>query len=288
MLNRLTPRVVWIALAAVFLSAMVFRTGALLHWWPLGLNPNVPFGSLMVIAYAVSFRFCFSIAADHRSSPPMRFAWLLLAASAGLSIVRHSLQVVAAAGRWKALTPASLYVVYQLPMALALITLFVALLAMWRALAALRLGSHARRMDIVVVGLMLMALPPILVHYQDRLPAQTPRWALILPIAGAVFLPACGAAAVLLHRIALQTRGGGVSRVLLCLIWLPGVRLAAMLLTVDPHLRSVPLFTVLAYSLYQCAPLVFTLAVAYRWQMGVRAREIVRSLENASMDLVTA
>ncbi len=68
-----------------------------------------------------------------------------------------------------------------------------------------------------------------------------------------------------------------MARVLLCLIWFPGVRLVAMLISVDPHLRTLTPVAVVAYTLYQTAPLVFTLALAYRWQITVRAAEAIAS-----------
>jgi hypothetical protein len=58
---------------------------------------------------------------------------------------------------------------------------------------------------------------------------------------------------------------------LLFLIWFPGVRLVAMLGSVDPFLRSIPLVSVATYAIYQTAPLIFTLALAYRWQIAVKA-----------------
>ena len=271
MIARCTPRAVWSVLVAAFCAALIQRTGVLLGYWKQSYNPNTPFALLMVVAYAVSLVLCLNIAADHRSSPAMRNAWFLFAGSSALSILRHLTQAAVASGLFPGLGREASYIPVQVPMALALILLFAGLLSMWGAFSALRLGFHPKRIDIAAVMLMLLMLPPILIRNAERLPAFVSGWAVALPFAGALFLPACGGIAVLLHRTAIQMRGGRTALALRVLIWYPGLRLAAMLASVDPFLRAIPALSVVAYAVYQTAPLVFTLALAYRWQITVKA-----------------
>jgi len=44
-----------------------------------------------------------------------------------------------------------------------------------------------------------------------------------------------------------------------------------MLIAVDPHLRQFTWLGVLGYAIFQIAPLIFTLALAYRWQITVKS-----------------
>ena len=271
MLARITPRAVWFLLTAVFCAAVAQRSGVFLGYWKQTYNPNTPFALMMVAAYVIALAFCVQIARDHRNSPAMHFAWMLFAASSAMSIVRHVTQALVASMLIPGFGREASYIPIQLPMALALVLLFAGLLWMWSACAAVGLSFHARRIDIVGVTLMLLMLPPVLIRNVERMPAFVSGWMVMLPFAGAILLPACGAIAVLLHRTAVQMRGGETARALLFLIWYPGLRLAAMLATVEPFLRAMPVVSVLTYAVYQTAPLVFTLGLAYRWQIAVKA-----------------
>ncbi len=271
MLSRITPRAVWFVLVVAFCTALAQRSGVLLGYWTQAYNPNTPFALMMAAAYVVAFAFCVEIARDHKNSPAMHFAWMLFAGSSAMSIVRHVTQALVASLLIPGFGREASYVPIQLPMALALVLLFAGLLSMWSAFLAVGLGFHARRIDIVVVTLMLLMLPPVLIRNAERLPAFVSGWMASLPFAGAVLLPACGAIAVLLHRTAVQMRGGETARALLYLIWYPGLRLAAMLATVEPYLKAVPVVSVVTYAVYQTAPLVFTLGLAYRWRIAVKA-----------------
>ena len=285
MLSRITPRAVWFVLVASFCTALVQRGGVLLGYWTQAYNPNTPFALMMAAAYVVALAFCVQIARDHVKSPAMRFAWMLFAGSSAMSIVRHLTQALVASMLIPGFGREASYIPIQLPMALALVLLFAGLLSMWSAFKAVGLGFHPRRIDILVVTLMLLILPPILIRNAERLPAFVSGWMVLLPFAGAILLPACGAIAVLLHRMAVEMRGGETARALLFLIWYPGLRLAAMMATVEPFLTAVPVVSVLTYAVYQTAPLVFTLGLAYRWRIAVKASAALEAESETWSDL---
>jgi hypothetical protein len=104
-------------------------------------------------------------------------------------------------------------------------------------------------------------------------------------LAGAILLPACAAIAIFLYRTALQMRGGDTARFLQCLICYPAMRLVAMLISVDSHLNQIAVLTWLAYAIFHTAPLVFTLALAYRWQITAKATVAMRAEQAAWQQL---
>ena len=270
-LSRITPRAGWRAIGIIFSAALIHRAGVVVGYWHQQYNPSAPFALSIVLAYALALALCLKIAGDHKGSPAMQLAWLLFAGSAAMSIVRHLFQAALASLWFPGFDRQASYIPIQLPMAIALVLLFAGLLSMWTAFSSLRLGFHARRSDLVLVTVMLLMLPPILMGNTERTPAFVTGWVTILPFAGAILLPACGGMAVLIRRIQLQMGGGDMARVLQFLIWYPGLRLIAMLASVNPHLREIAPLSVIVYALYQTAPFLFTLALVYRWQITVKA-----------------
>jgi hypothetical protein len=271
MLSKITPRVLWITFIGAFCAAAVLRSGLLLGWWQRDDIPVASFLVLQAASYGFSATLCLKIANDHRSWPGMRWSWLLFCASSFASLIRHILEAVQSSRVIPDFRDSAAYVPVQLPMAIALVLLLAGLLCMWRSLMSLGLGFHPKLIDILVIMLMLLALPPILSRFEVQNPEFVRGWVVALPLAGAVLLPACGAIAVLLHRIATQMKGGALARVLSYLAWFPGIRLTAMLISFRPSLWLTPVLQVLDSSIYRTAPLVFALAVAYRWQITLKA-----------------
>jgi hypothetical protein len=124
---------------------------------------------------------------------------------------------------------------------------------------------------------MLLMLPPILFRDPEGVAKFVTGWIAILPFAGAILLPACAGIAMFLRRTAIQMRGGETARFLQFLICYPAMRLLAMLLSVDSHLNRIPVLAVLGYALFHTAPLVFTLALAYRWRITAKATVAMRA-----------
>jgi len=273
----LTPRAMWMVVLASFFAALVQRGGVYLGFWGQDHNPNIEFSLLIVFAYLASLVFCLRIAREHESSPSMHLAWMLFAGSSALSVIRHCVFCVQASGIYPDFHGESFYLPSQIPMAIALVLMFVGLLSMWSAISSLGLGFHAKRIDVISVTIMLLMLPPILLRDPEKVPKFVSGWNTILPLAGAILLPACAAIAIFLYRAALQMRGGDTARFLQCLICYPAMRLVAMLISVDSHLNQIAVLTWLAYAIFHTAPLVFTLALAYRWQITAKATAAMRA-----------
>jgi hypothetical protein len=274
---RLTPEWIWIAVLATFSGALVQRGGVILGFWGQAHDPNLAFSLIIVFSYVASLILCLRIAREHENSAAMHFAWVLFAGSCALSIVRHSIYCVMATGLYPNFKGESSYLSTQIPMAIALVLFFVGLLCMWNAFSALGLGFHSTRVDFALVTLMLLMLPPILFRDPESVPKFVTGWLTIFPFAGAILLPACAGIALFLRRTAMQMRGGETARFLLCLICYPTMRLFAMLVTVDPHLNAISPLAVFRYAVFHTAPVVFTLAVAYRWQITAKATAAMQS-----------
>jgi hypothetical protein len=277
MTARIAPAWVWAAVTANFVCALAQRGGVVLGFWRQAHNPNLEFSAIIVFSYVVSLLLCLRIAREHEGSPAMHLAWMLFAGSCGLSVIRHCVICVQASGLYPDFRGESIYLPTQLPMAVALVLLFVGLLSMWSAISALGLGFHPKRIDVASVTLMLLMLPPILLRDPERVPKFVSGWLAILGLAGAILLPACAGIAVFLRRAALQMRGGQMARFLQCLICYPAMRLLAMLISVDSHLNAIPALMVFGYAIFHTAPLVFTLALAYRWQITAKAEAAMRA-----------
>ncbi len=273
----IAPDNVRIAVLACFLAALVQRAGVYLGFWTQEHDPNLGFSLLIVASYISSFALCLRIAREHENSPGMHAAWILFAGSCAFSVVRHCAFCIQASGAYPNFDGKEFYLASQVPMAIALILFFVGLICMWSAISALGLGFHPKRIDAVAVTAMILMLPPILSRDTDQSPAFIRGWIAILPFAGATLLPACAAIAVFLHRTAIQMRGGETARYLRYLICYPALRLVAMLISVDSHLNRTPALMVFAYAIFHTAPLVLTLALAYRWRITAKATEAMRS-----------
>jgi hypothetical protein len=268
---RFHPTGVWVVWIVAFLSASVQRCGVMLGYWGQAHNPNFEFSLIIVLSYGSSLILCLRIAREHERSPAMHFAWMLFAGSCTLSIVRHAIYCLMALDLTRNVNSKEIYLASQLPMAVALVLFFVGLLSMWSAFSALGLGFHIQRSDAAIVTLMLLMLPPILFRDPEGVAKFITGWIAILPFTGAILLPACAGIAVFLRRTAIQMRGGDTARFLLFLICYPAMRLVAMLITVDSHLNRFPALIVFGYAIFHTAPLIFTLALAYRWEITSKA-----------------
>ncbi len=282
---KLSPGVVWTVSAATFACALVQRGGVMLGYWGQAHNPNLEFSLTIVVSYLASLILSLRIAGEHEKSPAMHFAWMLFAGSAALSILRHSIYCLIALDLTRNVGSREVYLATQIPMAIALVLLFVGLLSMWSAFSGLGLGFHLRRIDVAAVTVMLLMLPPILFRDPEGVAEFVTGWVAILPFAGAILLPACAGIAVFLHRTAVQMRGGDTALFLEYLICYPALRLLAMLITVDSHLNRIPVLMVFGYAIFHTAPLIFTVALAYRWRITAKAAVALRAERAAWTEL---
>ncbi len=267
----LSPR--WILLAAIvtFFSGTFSLVTGVPHPMREGLVSIVH-----VAAYAAGIYLAGKIAAEHRSSASVQLAWNLIGLSSGFSLIRHTAFLLHGFQLLNGMPAPVYYLITQLPMALAVLSFLAGLISMWCAFSALGLGFHARRVDIALLILIVLLMPPILLSRGLQNPSELTSSIYLLRYAGPLLLPACAGIAVLLHRIAYQMRGGDMSRALLCLIAYPVLRLIAALLALNPGLRQIQILYITQASLMQIVPLLFTLGLAYRWQITVRASRAFR------------
>lgn len=267
----LTPR--WIIAASII--TFIAGTISLLSNVPHPLREGL-ISIVHVAAYGAGIFLANKIAAEHRSSASVQLAWNLIGLSSGFSVIRHTAFLLHGFQLLQGMPAATYYLITQLPMALAVLAFLCGLISMWCAFSALGLGFHARRVDIALLILVVLLMPPILLSRGMQTPSPLPSNVYILRYAGPLLLPACAGIAVLLHRIAYRMRGGDMSRALLCLICYPVIRLIAALLALNPALREIKFFYVMQSSMMQVVPLLFTLGLAYRWQITVRASKAFR------------
>ena len=124
---------------------------------------------LDILAYAVAFYFCLKILGDYRAHSTMRFAWILMAASIAVAMLRHGYEwsmLLAGWNRTSLLT--SVVSLRQIPIALALILLTAALVAMWSSFASIGLGLRFRRSDALFL-IVILALVPSIFSLRDNM-----------------------------------------------------------------------------------------------------------------------
>ena len=260
------------------LAAFILGIAGLL----LGARSDTREGLVSVIhvaSYCAGVYLAWKIADEHRNSPPVRLAWILIAGSSAASVFRHTAFLLHGFHYLDWLSPASYYLLTQIPMALAVLLFLAGLITMWSAFSVLGLGFHARRMDIGLLMSIVMLTPLVLLSRGIQNPTNLIGPAVILRYAGPLLLPACAGIAVLLHRIAYQMRGGDMARALRCLILYPVIRLVSALLALNPSLRSVDILFYTQYSMMQAVPIIFTLGLAYRWRITVRASKAFEQQE---------
>ncbi len=276
MLNRLSPTAIWTSAAAVTLAALTLMTGSETGWWHFGPSAaRLVFSSLDAVAYAAGLVLCLRIAADHGESSLMRRAWLFLAASAALSLLRHL--ALAALSLPLSDQPDSLagYLLTQSFSLLSMICLAAGLFLIGRTFARLDLRFAPHYTDWLLFLLLLTVVPPILLSRGFTPPVPNHPLVAAFQMAGALLLPLTTAMGIQLHRVAACMGGGAMARALRTLAIFTGLRLLMMLLNSVELFRSTHSVFILSQSIMQGAPFLFTLAAAYRWRIAEQARSAV-------------
>jgi len=271
--NRLSPGNIWKSAAFVWLAAFVVIGGSRLNWWHATHHQiRLVFALIDALAYGVAAILCLRIADEHRDSPKMRQAWMMLTVSAFFSAIRHA--ALAAISIRTADGPDSLagHITAQGFMVLSLVFLTAGLFYIWRAFSALQLGFSLHPIDIVMFVSIVVLVPPIIISSSFSLPSS---YNILVPAfryAGAILLPVSAVMGILLYRIAVQMRGGELARSLRMLVIFAVGRLLMSMLNALPALRANPTVSTLDQVIMQGIPFLFTLAAAYRWQITQNAR----------------
>jgi hypothetical protein len=252
-----------------FATAAATALGIAAVGWPRMVMLDQP---LKVVAYAVALVYWLRISGDHPKGSTMRTAWLLLAWSSAISIVRHSFESVDYFTNSR-LTFSNFV---QIPIVLALILLTAALFAIWFGFAAIGLGSRFKSSDLVWIGILaILAFVPYLFSWR----AQS-SYALIRPILSLspLLLTIPALLALLLHRIEQEMGGGQLATSLRLIVTFLLSRLIALAVN-SPALSSFVTSRVIVNATAWASIWFFTLAAAYRWRLTLSIRELTSRYE---------
>jgi hypothetical protein len=222
---------------------------------------------LRIAAYIIALIYWLKISGDHPKGSTMRTAWLLLAWSSGVSIVRHAFAWANYFAKW----PVSIRSFGQFPTMIALALLIVGLFAIWFGFAAIGLGVRFRRSDpiwIAVIG--ILAFVPYLFSWR-----AVSGYAIIYPLVSLspLLLAVPLLIALLLHRIEQEMGGGQLATSLRLIVAFLLMRLVALTMN-SPALASFTVSKILVGVSGWTSIWFFALAAAYRWRLTLSVREL--------------
>jgi hypothetical protein len=227
---------------------------------------------LFLIAYSFALYLWLKIAADHPAGSTMRMAWVLMAWSSAISIVRHGFEGTAFLAGWTQTMPATLLSLRQIPIVLSLVFLAAGLIAMWSSFAAIGLGLRFRGTDWLWFGLILAFVPVVFSGRENLLDAHS-SYAVIrhFQAASPVLLAVPALVAVVLHRIRQEMGGGQLATSLRLMVAFLVLRLVALSFlgsAFHEHFRAIG---ALSQASGWAAPWLFPLAAVQRWKVTVSA-----------------
>jgi hypothetical protein len=272
----------WASLTAAALAGGYLRTlqlsdphKYLVHAWPYGSAP------MNLIAYTVALYFCLKIAADHPHSSTMRLAWLLIAASAVMSLIRHGFECLTFLTGWAETRLTTLTSLRQIPIALSLVLLTAGLVILWSSFAAIGLGLRFRRSDVVWI-IVILAFVPSIFSLRENLADSRSAYALIRHIQSAspLLLAAPALVGLALHRTSQEMGGGQLATSLRFMVVFLLLRLFALLVSVSPGLAGIPGIAVGAQAAGWAAPWLFPLAAVHRWRLTIAASNLADRYES--------
>ena len=284
MLTRLTPTIIWRWLIPQLVLMVMIYLAITFNWWPQ-YSKWAPFyrNTASIIAFIVALALHLEIAKEYRRTPLLHFAWLALAANAGISVIRMILE-----GPWLTLIwseyDRSLHGLLQhqaiIPANLALLT---GVIAMCLAYHRVGLGFEVTRRDYVFMAISAVILIALLVFREGLTEAESPYLAgRYLQQFGLFVLALIAAVCVLLHRMAIQMGGGQLANVLRLITFYAFSRSIIVLFTaVRPVFPAgtKPFLSCLTEMSWLLVVWLPALAAAYRLQMTVNAAEKLTSLK---------
>jgi hypothetical protein len=274
--TSIRPAHLWVALALVAIAggthqALLMSNPAsrTLQDWAYACVPS------HVLAYGIALYYALRIGADHRAPSAMRTAWLLMAASAAVAIIRHVFDWVAYLAGWKETMLTTLVSLRQIPIVLSLLLLTAGLAAMWSSFAAIGMGLRLRFGDIAWLIVILACVPMIFSLRAVMSDAQS-AYTLMrhLQSASPILLAAPALLALMLHRISQEMGGGSLAVSLRFLVAFLVTRLVGLLSGLGPWVENIPAVAVLTQAVNWSAPWIFTLALVYRWRVTAFASEM--------------
>ena len=226
---------------------------------------------VVAAAYAFALLLCIRIQADYPGRSRMQLAWLLIAASCALAVVRYVIDWTVAV--WRGTLDADLVSLRQIPIAITLILLTAGLVSMWTSFAAIGLGNRFRKMDLLGFAATAVCVPFVFSLREGMADAHS-SYALIRHIQSAspILLAAPALVALALHRIS-HEMGQGTLALSLRLFAISLV-LRLVSLWISSAMGREPLFLGLAFATHAAASWIFVQAVFKRWSLTVQAESL--------------
>ncbi|HQR34377.1 MAG TPA: hypothetical protein PLK30_16680 [Blastocatellia bacterium] len=295
--SRITPKLVWAGLTGeVLLLSALYLPAA------LGLSGRFRLAEAIVmtvsglLAYGIAMLLSLEIAAEYRRSPWARAAWLLLAASAAISLLKRTagtplLDFVITDYRISPLRG----LVDNLLVTPANLCLLAGLLALWWALHRIGLGFKIELRDWAAMAGMTALFLTMLIFRKDLSQGNSPyQVSRILQPFSLALLGLASAFGVVLHRYAVQMGDGRLAAVMRWLMLYVVLRGAlalgrGLLSPTQPLLLDSP-SDINAWTLevlWQIVHWAAAMATACRAQLTVSAAEELRKLRAAKAAAVS-
>jgi len=261
-MTRLTPRWLYLVMAcslsATAASSFIFYSS------------RTPLISLVCkeLAYGLASVFCLQIAAEYRRQPALRMTWLLLAANAIVSSVRHALEM-----SWFEQVP-NIHLLRQLAITSALLCLLGGMWTMAHAFLRTGLGFRIHRIDVIAVAGVFAVVSVILFFREHLSEANSSLLApLNLQLFSQVVLAVAAASAVFLHRIILAMGGGKLAIAMRFLVGHIVGRVVLVLAgqTFGLNSPSHQSWDALSHLAFDATAWIFALAACYRASMFASA-----------------
>jgi hypothetical protein len=280
MLARLRPLHLWIVVAGLIGYALA---GLLLRrsdpQFDSGRYMNLFAGVMATVLYSVGAILSWRISRDHRPQSAMRIAWVLMMSSSVAAAVRFAFESAAIHARWNNPVEHALLGLRQIPIVLSLVLLAASLAVMWFSFTSVGLGIKLRGADILIMGLIVLLVPPIVGARRQMADAQAAfEFVRYLQFLSPLLLAVPAALAIVLYRISREMGGGQYAKVLRCLVAFLLIRLVALMVGTVPALDWLPL-RITMEALYTSVSAIFVLALVYRCEMRRSASEMVRRYE---------
>ena len=283
MLTRLTPKTIWYWLIPQLILMVMIYLAVNFKWWPQYSKWAWFYrNTASIIAFAVALALHLEIAKEYRRTPLLHFAWLALAANAGISVIRMILE-----GPWLTLIwseyDRSLRGLWQHQAIIpANIALLIGVIAMCLAYHRVGLGFEVIRRDYVLMAISAVILIGLLAFREGLTEAQSPYLAgRYLQQFGLFLLALIAAVCVLLQRMAMQMGGGQLANVLRLITFYAFARSTIVLVSAIRPIfpaSTKPVLSCITEMAWLLVVWLPALAAAYRLQMTVNAAQKLTSL----------
>lgn len=268
---EMVDRVLWIACAAAGIAGAI---STFLH------RPVVTGDILHVLAYGIALYFWIKVLGDHPPGSTMRLAWLMMAWSSAMAIVRHIFAITTYYTGWNSTMLHTLVSLRQIPIVLSLVFLTAGLVALWSSFAAVGMGARFRRTDLLWVAC-IVAIVPFILSSRENMADSRSVYPLIrsLQSASPILLAVPAFLAIALHRIRQEMGGGHFALALRLMIVFLIARLFSLLIGTS-ELHDSRWLAAISQGGFWAAQWLFPLAALERWKLTLAARAMEKRYES--------